>query len=247
MGVNMAISVLHARLRDGAAPHRSLASPSRPQFADVRPELSSGDTADLLDQALNLLSDGIVLTDGLSRIHYANRAARIFMARGMLSTRGGWLQAATSQQTQALQGLIAGCVEDDGGGSVHMRVGVRLCLTITRIKAAEHHAPEQGCAMILLRDLGVRHGPTPQSTMAYFGLTPAEAKVAREIVQGDGLARCARRLGIRVTTARSHLKHVFEKTETRRQADLVRLLLSCGSGHLAAGAPPGVEPSDALG
>jgi len=35
----------------------------------------------------------------------------------------------------------------------------------------------------------------------------------------------ASRLGISLATARTHLAHVFDKTGTRRQAELVRLLL----------------------
>ena len=58
-----------------------------------------------------------------------------------------------------------------------------------------------------------------------FGLTPAEAGFTREILKADGLQAAADRLGISLTTARTHLAHVFGKTGTRRQAELVRLIL----------------------
>ena len=58
-----------------------------------------------------------------------------------------------------------------------------------------------------------------------FGLTPAEAAVAVEVLEADGLQAAAGRLGISLATARTHLAHVFDKTGTRRQAQLVRLLL----------------------
>jgi DNA-binding CsgD family transcriptional regulator len=61
-----------------------------------------------------------------------------------------------------------------------------------------------------------------------FGLTAAEANLALEIVKGDGRRASAERLGISISTARAHLTHIFEKTGTRRQAALVRLLLSRG-------------------
>jgi DNA-binding CsgD family transcriptional regulator len=57
-------------------------------------------------------------------------------------------------------------------------------------------------------------------------LTPAEADFALEIVKGDGRAAAAARFGISVGTARTHLTHIFDKTGVRRQAELVRLLLS---------------------
>jgi DNA-binding CsgD family transcriptional regulator len=58
-----------------------------------------------------------------------------------------------------------------------------------------------------------------------LGLTPAEVRFTHEILKGDGLQAAADRLGISVTTARTHLAHVFGKTGTRRQAELVRLIL----------------------
>ena len=58
-----------------------------------------------------------------------------------------------------------------------------------------------------------------------FGLTPAEAAVAAEVVKADGLQAVSGRLGISLETVRTHLAHVFDKTCTRRQAELIRLLL----------------------
>jgi DNA-binding CsgD family transcriptional regulator len=58
-----------------------------------------------------------------------------------------------------------------------------------------------------------------------FGLTLAEARFTREILKADGLQAAADRLGISLATARTHLGHVFDKTGTRRQAELVRLIL----------------------
>ena len=58
-----------------------------------------------------------------------------------------------------------------------------------------------------------------------FGLTPAEARFRGEVLKAGGLQATADRLGISLTTARTHLAHVFDKTGTRRQAELVRLIL----------------------
>jgi len=45
-------------------------------------------------------------------------------------------------------------------------------------------------------------------------------------LNGDTPQQAAAALGIRVSTARFHLAALFRKTDTRRQAELVRLLLS---------------------
>jgi DNA-binding CsgD family transcriptional regulator len=66
-----------------------------------------------------------------------------------------------------------------------------------------------------------------------FGLTAAEADLALEIARGDGRKAAATRLNIAVTTARTHLTHIFEKTGVRRQAELVRLLMDLGDDTIS--------------
>ncbi|MCJ2120630.1 helix-turn-helix transcriptional regulator [Methylobacterium sp. J-001] len=58
-----------------------------------------------------------------------------------------------------------------------------------------------------------------------FGFTPAEAALATDILAGHDLAASAARRRITVHTARAHLRRLFEKTGTNRQAELMRLLL----------------------
>jgi DNA-binding CsgD family transcriptional regulator len=59
-----------------------------------------------------------------------------------------------------------------------------------------------------------------------FGLTAREATIATLICLGYGPSQLAKRLSLSTNTVRSHLKRVFFKTQTHRQADLVRLLLT---------------------
>jgi DNA-binding CsgD family transcriptional regulator len=55
----------------------------------------------------------------------------------------------------------------------------------------------------------------------HFGLTPAEARLALHLVVGESLRSAAVKLSITYETARTHLKNIFGKTGTRRQAELV--------------------------
>ncbi len=56
-----------------------------------------------------------------------------------------------------------------------------------------------------------------------FGLSGSEARVFDLIAQGLTPAETAGRLGIGVSTVRTHLLRIYDKTGVRRQADLVRL------------------------
>lgn len=57
-----------------------------------------------------------------------------------------------------------------------------------------------------------------------LGLTPAEARLAMRLHRHDGLDAVAGSLVIAVSTARTHLKHIFGKTGLARQAEVVSLV-----------------------
>jgi DNA-binding CsgD family transcriptional regulator len=57
-----------------------------------------------------------------------------------------------------------------------------------------------------------------------YKLTPAELRVLRAIVDVGGVPEVAASLGVAVTTIKTHLGRLFEKTGVGRQADLVKLV-----------------------
>src|SRR5262249_53516425 len=85
------------------------------------------------------------------------------------------------------------------------------------------------CAMIFATDPESIATPETTFLQKQFGLTPAEAVLAHELLDGDGIESAAKRIGIGVPTARTHLRRVLAKTGARRQAELVRLVLNSDS------------------
>ena len=71
---------------------------------------------------------------------------------------------------------------------------------------------------------GTDRGPSAALLAALLGATPAEASVALLVAQGQGLPAVAAALGIARSTARTHLRRVFEKAGVRRQAELAWLV-----------------------
>jgi DNA-binding CsgD family transcriptional regulator len=59
---------------------------------------------------------------------------------------------------------------------------------------------------------------------AAFGFTPMEAEVVLMLHEHHDPAHAAVRLGLAVSTVRSHLKHVFRKTGATGQGELMRLV-----------------------
>ena len=78
--------------------------------------------------------------------------------------------------------------------------------------------------LLLVNDPEDGRAPAAMLLREFYGLTAAEAAVATQAAHGEGLGAVARVLGIAPNTARSHLTHVFDKTDTHRQAELAWLL-----------------------
>ena len=68
--------------------------------------------------------------------------------------------------------------------------------------------------------------PSPQDVIAkFYKLTPTELRVLFAIVQIGGVPQVAEAMGISASTVKTHLRRLFAKTGTDRQADLVKLVV----------------------
>lgn len=76
-----------------------------------------------------------------------------------------------------------------------------------------------------------------QQLMAWFRLTPAEARVTRALAHGDSLDEYAQREGVTRATVKTQLQAVFAKTGTSSQKDLVRLVLTLPAVRGDSGRP----------
>jgi DNA-binding CsgD family transcriptional regulator len=192
-------------------------------------------------EALDRLPQGVLLVDGAAKVRFANRAAEEMLADGgALRIAGGVVHAARTDETCALHKAIACCVDTAAHGAEAASGRVRVSrgagrrplrvLVIPLRPQAPWTRLYQPSAILFIndpeRDVAIRSDHLRDE----FGLTRAEAALALEILAGQGLQVAADRLQITLTTARTHLAHVFEKTGTSRQAELVRLILQSAGG-----------------
>jgi DNA-binding CsgD family transcriptional regulator len=77
--------------------------------------------------------------------------------------------------------------------------------------------------MIALRPLSMATDLVASSRQL-FSLTESEARFASALASGLSLTQAAQAQGVRISTARTHLARIFQKTETRQQSQLVSLL-----------------------
>lgn len=77
---------------------------------------------------------------------------------------------------------------------------------------------------VLLLTEPLARGASATALQHAFELTAAEAALAHDLTCGLSLAESAARRGVRLSTARTQLLALFAKTDTHKQAQLVRLL-----------------------
>jgi DNA-binding CsgD family transcriptional regulator len=191
-------------------------------------------------ELLNQLRQASLLVDRACVVQFANRAAEEILAEGggLQRDAKGTLRAERQAETASLHkliveagNLVSGHHESAGGRIRISRTKERAPLTVLIIPLrieANWLLPRRPAAMLFVSDPERTSDPTAYCLRLEFGLTAAEAGVAKEILSGRGLKVAARRLGVSPTTVRTHLTAVFSKTGTQRQAELVRVLLQRG-------------------
>lgn len=100
------------------------------------------------------------------------------------------------------------------------------------VRRQAHDVLAQALALFVLTPLSGRDSPSAELLAGLFDLTPAEARVARALVEGRTVDDAAAESGVSRETVRTQLRAVLAKTGTSRQAELVGLL-----GGAAAGSP----------
>lgn len=105
-------------------------------------------------------------------------------------------------------------------------VGRPLLAEAIPLKGAAEDVFQQAKAIVILTDPDERTSVVARIVrMAQaFGMTRSETRVAARLVHGDAIPDIAEALAISPGTVRTHLKSLFLKTGTHRQAELAALL-----------------------
>lgn len=169
-----------------------------------------------------------VLVAGDGRLCFANAAAeRLLQTSAILQLDGRTLHATSSADQHTLEAVLRAVSHREvwRASAVLGETGV---LGVTAIAIHGELRPEgapDATVALFLSDPDVRARDAVQFLRHSYGLTEAESHVLEAILHGHGLGDVSHALGIATTTAKTHLQHVFQKTRTRRQAELVRLAL----------------------
>jgi DNA-binding CsgD family transcriptional regulator len=196
-------------------------------------DLKAAEAATLAD-TLDGLSLGLFLVDSAARIVHANFAGHAMLdTADVLRASSGRLSARDSQADRTLRDALAVAGEGDSAlgtrgiamplvGSTGERYVAHL-LPLTSGARRQAGLVYSATAALFVRKADIDATSAPELIGKAFQLTPSELRVLLAIVQVGGVPEVATALGVAETTIKTHLSRLFDKTGTRRQADLVKL------------------------
>jgi DNA-binding CsgD family transcriptional regulator len=96
-------------------------------------------------------------------------------------------------------------------------------LPLASVMRSDAEGSSAAVAVLFVRKAALSLRSSDELLARTFNLTPSEIRVLLAVVEFTGVSEVAQSLGIAETTVKTHLKRIFAKTGTSRQADLVKL------------------------
>jgi DNA-binding CsgD family transcriptional regulator len=193
--------------------------------------------------ALDVMPIGVILVSLGGAVLAANKVARDIMAgRDVLTIGRNGLEVVAEGRKMRFRDMLASVAKPRERNrasrppafSLVRPAGLRpLSLLISPVRVpSESTAWDEPAAVLFIGD-PEHSGEIDESRLRQiYGLTGAEARIAALLARGYRLDEIAAMLDVAYETTRKHLKQIFGKTGTGRQADLVRMVMS-GPGGLS--------------
>jgi DNA-binding CsgD family transcriptional regulator len=180
-----------------------------------------------LQRSLDYIETAIVRVDERARVLWINPEANAELAASeAIEIRGGRLRALDQSADQRLQAAIRWAAHLDDG-LYPVRAGLPIVLDGGHGAAANvcWVIGESGVVLVSINDRRIAAERLVAAALIY-GITPAQMRVAKLIIDGHDMVAAAKHLGVSINTARTHLQRMYDKTGVRTQPALVRALLS---------------------
>ena len=194
-----------------------------------------------LADTLDKLDGAVILLDRQATILHSNRSARRLLSSQAqaISIVDGRLCPVSPQTRAQLDDLLERASNGDvalgrDGVSISLGHGAALPLIGSVISLVDGSRREFGAAYravaaLCIREVRFDMPNTATLLGSLYQLTRREIAVLAFIVESGGVPQTADIMGLTGETVRTHLKAIYRKTGTSRQADLVKLMASTAS------------------
>jgi len=202
-------------------------------------ETSAASAMDVLDT----LPYGMVLISADLKVLLVNRFAKAIIDQndGLRVIQQN-LCTQRTEDTRRLQELIRESVAPSlgralrAGGTMNIsrpsqRCSFNVLITPVHLRPISPSA-RQPAAVAFISDPECQFETSVQTLGHLFALSHAEARLAAVLIRGCSLREASEELSVSLSTVRTHLKKLFEKTGTNRQATLLRAILMSPARHL---------------
>jgi DNA-binding CsgD family transcriptional regulator len=181
-----------------------------------------GRERDMMRAALDRLRTGVIVADPGGGVLFANVRAERFLSEGeglSRQTLRRLLNACppTSAARPYVAAALPGSVEGEATPS-------RLSAVAVPLAPAASGPPTE--MLVLISETGRHSDPDPAALAALFGLTATEGRILCGLVEGRRPEELAAAMDVTLGTIRTHLRNLFQKTDSNRQSDLIRLALT---------------------
>jgi len=209
-------------------PHLQRAIQMRQRFTEI--QLGQNFMAGSLD----VLAMPTLLFDEYSRVVHTNLSANeLLKADDILRIESNHLFTSNAAVTRSLNLELTNAIRASRDSSVELagvvllprRERMPLMLMISPLRLTGE-PPVQGAALLFIFDPETTPTLTTDIVRKLFGLSEAEAELAVALCGGSTSDHIAKERGTSINTVKSQLKSIFLKTGTKRQSELVSLLLA---------------------
>jgi DNA-binding CsgD family transcriptional regulator len=240
-GATLALFAVSRHTRDGVADRQAcqrmqLLAPHLRRAVSVAKVMGTTQAqASALAETFDGLRAGMFLVDRNGRVVHANVAGHSMMAEGdILCAIYDRLVLHEARSNHQLSGIFAAAGDGDaalgtagvtlplnGRSGQHYVAHVLPLTSGLRSRAAKTYS---AVAALFVHSAASGSPSAPQTIAKVFRLTPTELNVLLAIVEVGGAPEVAELLGIAVSTVKTHLARVYDKTGTKRHADLAKLV-----------------------
>jgi DNA-binding CsgD family transcriptional regulator len=215
-------------------PRSAALLPHLKRAGELRARLLRADLAEQLSDAVlaSTRTAAFVVRHDLSILHASGRADALLQSATPLRCHQGRLLADTHGGMPTLAALVAQAI---GGDTRQISPPQSLCLhrqgqAALIVSVAPLATPDGPLAVVFVRE--PETATSAPALQQRFDLTPSEAVVAKALAEGGSLDQIAQSKHVSVNTVKTHIHHIYRKTATSRQGELIALI------HGSGGLPP---------
>ena len=198
-------------------------------------------------RALDRLHTGVLLLGPRGNVNFANRNALFWLEQGLdlqlrsgnpLTDGLGWLHACVPNEQVALGAEIRAALANNPLRPAHFSQGMAIRGPTGNGRLTVHTVPvAEACsalwspsvttgALVFITNSEKVPQLAPDFLSKTYGISAAECRVAQQVLHGQTVQEMAQHLHLAENTVKTHLKRLFEKTRTKRQAELIHFLIT---------------------